>query len=154
MAKMKNGVIWKDVSGNLIHAHGGHIIFYGGYYYWYGEDRRENFYISCYRSRNLMDWEFRNHVITTDSKTQEYRVKTKIQLRSEDGNKVNLERPKVLYNEKTKKFVMWVHFENGRDYSDAAIGIASCDTPDGNFVYHGHPKIPPKLYTYLGRQPI
>lgn len=138
MAKMKNGVIWKDVSGNLIHAHGGHIIFYGGYYYWYGEDRRENFYISCYRSRNLMDWEFRNHVITTDSKTQEYRVKTKIQLRSEDGNKVNLERPKVLYNEKTKKFVMWVHFENGRDYSDAAIGIASCDTPDGNFVYHGH----------------
>lgn len=27
MAKMKNGVIWKDVSGNLIHAHGGHIIF-------------------------------------------------------------------------------------------------------------------------------
>lgn len=138
MAKMKNGVIWKDVSGNLIHAHGGHIIFYGEYYYWYGEDRRENFYISCYRSRNLMDWEFRNHVITTDSKTQEYRVKTKIQLRSEDGNKVNLERPKVLYNEKTKKFVMWVHFENGRDYSDAAIGIASCDTPDGNFVYHGH----------------
>lgn len=34
---------------------------------------------------------------------------------------MNLERPKVLYNEKTKKFVMWVHFENGKDYSDAAV---------------------------------
>ena len=31
------------------------------------------------------------------------------------GKKVNLERPKVLYNSKTKKFVMWVHYENGND---------------------------------------
>ena len=67
-----------------------------------------------------------------------YRVRTKLQLVSETGGKVNLERPKVLYNKKTGKFVLWVHFENGKDYTDAAIGIAECDTPDGDFVYHGH----------------
>ena len=69
---------------------------------------------------------------------EEYRVRTKLRLQNEDGKKVNLERPKVLYNEKTKKFVMWMHFENGKDYHDAAVGIASCDAPDGDFTYHGH----------------
>ena len=130
--------LWNDVSWSPLHAHGGYIIFYEGYYYWYGEYRRENFYVSCYRSRNLSDWEFRNHVLTTGSGMEEYRVRTKLRLQNEDGKKVNLERPKVLYNEKTKKFVMWMHFENGKDYHDAAVGIASCDAPDGDFTYHGH----------------
>lgn len=135
---LKNGMLWKDREGNPIHAHGGYIISYEGYYYWYGEDRRENYYVSCYRSKNLADWEFCNHILTTESRTESYRVRTRLQLRNEDGGKVNLERPKVLYNEKTKKFVLWVHFENGKDYRDAAAGIATCDTPDGDFVYHGH----------------
>lgn len=138
MSALKNGTLWRDTDGNEIHAHGGYMIRHEGYYYWYGEDRRESWYVNCYRSRNLVDWEFRNHVLTADSKTESYRVKTKLQLRNEDGGKVNLERPKVLYNEKTKKFVMWVHFENGKNYHDAAVGIAVCDTPDGDFVYYGH----------------
>lgn len=138
MSVLKNGELWKDREGNPIHAHGGYIIAYEGYYYWYGEDRRENYYVSCYRSKNLTDWEFRRHILTTESRTESYRVRTRIQLQNEDGSKVNLERPKVLYNEKTKKFILWVHFENGKDYRDAAVGIATCDTPDGDFVYHGH----------------
>lgn len=138
MRMPKNGSIWRDTKGEPIHAHGGCIIFHEGYYYWYGEDRRKNWYVSCYRSENLVDWEFRNHILTTCSETAGYRVRTKIQLLNEDGGKVNLERPKVLYNEKTKKFVLWVHFENGKDYHSAAAGIATCDTPDGDFIYHGH----------------
>jgi len=138
MRTLKNGEIWKDTKGEPIHAHGGYIIFHEGYYYWYGEDRRSNYYVSCYRSDNLIDWEFRNHVLTTDSATEICRVRTKIRLQNEDGKKVNLERPKVLYNSKTKKFVMWVHYENGNDYCDAAVALATCDTPDGDFTYHGH----------------
>ncbi len=138
MRTLQNGTLWKDVNGNPIHAHGGYILYHEGYYYWYGEDRREDFYVSCYRSANLMDWEFRNHVLTARSQTAPCRVRTKIQLRSETGGKVNLERPKVLYNEATQKFVLWVHFENGTDYREAAAALATCDTPDGDFVYHGH----------------
>ncbi|MCR5753789.1 MAG: family 43 glycosylhydrolase, partial [Acetatifactor sp.] len=138
MGKLVNGQIWKDTEGNPIHAHGGYIISFEGDYYWYGEDRRDNYYVSCYRSKDLTNWEFCNHVLTTESPTAEYRVKTKIRLLNEDGSKVNLERPKVLYNEKIKKFVMWMHYENGKDYLDAAVAIATCDTPDGDFVYHGH----------------
>ena len=54
---LKNGIVWKDTQGNPLHAHGGYMIFHEGYYYWYGEDRRDNFYVSCYRSQNLTDWE-------------------------------------------------------------------------------------------------
>ncbi len=33
MGTLKNGTLWKDVSGAPLHAHGGYIIFYEGYYY-------------------------------------------------------------------------------------------------------------------------
>lgn len=132
-----NGEVWKDIEGNEIHAHGGYIINHEGFYYWYGEDRREDFYVSCYRSKDLAQWEFRNHILTTRSPMEGYRVRTKLQLFSDKGKKVNIERPKVIYNKGTKKFIMWAHFENGIDYNDAAIAIATCDTPDGDFIYHG-----------------
>ena len=99
----KNGTLWNDIDGNPIHAHGGWMLSYGGYFYWYGEDRRENYYVSCYRSKDLRNWEFRNHILTTESKMEPYRVRTKLQLISETGGKVNLERPKVLYNKKMEK---------------------------------------------------
>ena len=84
MSVLKNGILWNDTDGNPIHAHGGYIIFHEGYYYWYGEDRREDFYVSCYRSRNLTDWEFRNHILTVRSNTESYRVRTKIKVSNED----------------------------------------------------------------------
>ncbi len=137
MKRLSNGEIWKDTDGNDIHAHGGCIIFHDGYYYWYGEDRRADHYVSCYRSKNLASWEFRNWILGSGSQVKEYRVKTRLSLLNPDGTKVNIERPKVLFNEKTGRFVMWAHFENGKDYKDAQVAIASCDTPDGNFTYHG-----------------
>ncbi|MCQ2431864.1 MAG: family 43 glycosylhydrolase [Clostridia bacterium] len=136
----KNGTLWLDTDGNPIHAHGGHILQHEGYYYWYGEDRRENIYVSVYRSRDLVSWEFRGHCLTTESKTESYRVRTDLKLyqKTDDGiRKVNIERPKVLYNEKTKLFVMWAHYENGLDYHDARACIATCETPDGAFTYRG-----------------
>lgn len=138
MGILKNGVLWKDTQGNEIHAHGGYILQYKEYFYWYGEDRRGKNYVGCYRSKNLTDWEYRGCVLHMDSETEPIRVRTGLFLKNEDGSKVNLERPKVLYNEKTGKFVMWMHFENGKDYRDAAAAVASCGTPDGSFVYHGH----------------
>lgn len=141
MQTLKNGTIWKDTKGNEIHAHGGHMLFHDGYYYWYGEDRRDNIYVSVYRSKDLVNWEFRNHILTTESKTERYRVWTDTGLTHIDTDnnikKINIERPKVLYNKLTNKFVMWMHYENGINYAEARCAIATCDTPDGDFVYHG-----------------
>lgn len=137
MMKIRNGEIWHDTQGQVLHAHGGWMLKHEGVYYWYGENRLDDLYVSCYASTDLVNWTFRHHVLRTDSPTAAYRVKTNLALRNEKGGKVNIERPKVVYNPETKKFVMWMHFENGENYLCAAAAVATCDTPDGDFVYHG-----------------
>lgn len=134
---LTNGAIWRDTDGNIIHAHGGHMLFAQGYYYWYGENRTNDTYVSVYRSTDLMHWEYRGDALTTGSKTQSYRVRTDTSLVNARGGKINIERPKVLYNGKTGKYVMWMHVENGIDYHQAACGVAVSDTPDGAFTYLG-----------------
>lgn len=134
---LENGAVWYDTEGNVIHAHGGHILKWKGAYYWYGENRTKNRYVSVYRSMDLVNWTYLNNVLTTESKTDTYRVRTNLSLLSENGGKINIERPKVLYNKKTKQFVMWMHMENGVDYQEAACAVAVCDTPDGDFTYLG-----------------
>lgn len=47
-----------------------------------------------------------------------------------------LERPKVVYNEKTRKYVMWMHIDDA-NYTKAAAGIAISDHPVGPFEYLG-----------------
>lgn len=133
----KNGTVWLDAAGSPIQAHGGCIINYKDYYYWYGENRLGDNYISCYRSDDLLNWEFRNNILTINSKTEKTRVKSDMTILRDDGRKVIIERPKVVYNKFTNKFVMWAHYENGINYSEARCCVATCDTPDGDFVYHG-----------------
>jgi len=134
---LKNGVHWLDTNGNIIHAHGGHIVKFGNLYFWYGENREDNIYVSCYASKDLVNWEFRGNILTTDSPVEDIGLQGNTNLIN-DGKKVNIERPKIIYNEKTGKYIMWAHYENGLNYKEAAIAIASCDTPDGDFVYHGY----------------
>lgn len=136
MAILQNGTPLYDTNGDILHAHGGFMLFYCGYYYWYGEDRRDNNYVSCYRSSDLKNWEFRNHILSTASKAAPLAYETDLML-TNGGDKVNIERPKVMYCEKTGQFVMWAHYENGKDYRCAAAAIATCDTPDGDFTYRG-----------------
>lgn len=126
-----------DVSGRKIEAHGGWILFHRGYYYWYGEDRQNHRYVHCYRSEDLQRWEDRGAVITTDTKETLRIPSYELGLVHPSGNKVNLERPKVIYNEQTEEFVMWMHYENGEDYSDARAAVATSKFPDRDFVYHG-----------------
>jgi len=45
-----------------------------------------------------------------------------------------IERPKVIYNARTKKFVMWFH-QDAPNYSAARSGVAVSDSPTGPFTY-------------------
>ncbi len=132
-----NGSLWKDTNGMEIHAHGGHIIFFNDTYYWYGENRLEDIYVSVYSSKDLVNWKFENNVLTTHSKIAPHRVRTNLSLINERGNKINIERPKVIYNKQIKKFVMWMHVENGIDYGKATCAIAIADSPTSEFIYLG-----------------
>lgn len=154
---MKNGQIWKDTEGHDIHAHGGWILKVGDTYYWYGENRTEHNFVSCYKTKDFKNFEFCNNVLTASSRTETARVspvdkdllkpvekfgdgfkKGPLTRITDDGKVLaNIERPKVLYCKATKKYVMWMHYENGVNYDAASCAVASCDTPDGDFVYHG-----------------
>ncbi|GHG89045.1 RICIN domain-containing protein [Streptomyces lanatus] len=121
-----NGTQFTDTSGSPVHAHGGGVLKVGSYYYWFGEHRNADNtfrYVDAYRSTDLKNWEFRNHVLTQSSASE---LAT-----------ANIERPKVMYNAATGKFVMWMHKENGTDYSEARAAVAVSDTVDGNYTWQG-----------------
>ena len=148
---MLNGTLWKDSDGNPIHAHGGHVLKFKEWYYWYGEDRRGQTFVSCYKTKDFKEFFFCNDVLTAKSKTSDTGKGWDVQLTktpsvhtdgilsryNEKGELLcNIERPKVVIN-KNGKFVMWMHYENGADYSDARCAVAVCDVPDGDFTYLG-----------------
>ncbi|KQY21252.1 beta-xylosidase [Cellulomonas sp. Root485] len=121
-----NGTQFRDTGGAPVHAHGGGVLKVGSYYYWFGEDRNadDSFrYVSVYRSTDLVTWEFRNHVLTEAS--------------APELDSGNIERPKVIYNASTGRFVMWMHKEQAGNYSEARVAVASSATVDGTYTYHG-----------------
>ncbi len=121
-----NGVQFTDTSGAGVHAHGGGVIKAGAYWYWFGENRNadDTFRaVSVYRSADLRTWEFRSNVLTSSSAAELGFAK--------------IERPKVVHNAATGRFVMWMHKENGSDYGEARAAVASSATVDGAYTYHG-----------------
>ncbi|MEU6506405.1 family 43 glycosylhydrolase [Streptomyces sp. NPDC046942] len=121
-----NGTQFTDTSGSAVHAHGGGVIKVGSYYYWFGEDRNSDNtfrYVDAYRSTDLKNWEFRAHVLSQSS--------------AAELSTAYIERPKVIYNAATGTFVMWMHKENGVDYTQARAAVAVSDTVDGSYSYQG-----------------
>lgn len=124
---IKPGETWKDTDGSAINAHGGCVVYTNGYYYWFGEQRKSNKSdgISCYRSADLYTWKKMNRAVVptgtmTDADTDIASGRT-------------LERPKVIYNEQTSKWVMWIHWENGSDYGQAKVAVCTADKVEGPY---------------------
>jgi hypothetical protein len=126
IATIKNGGFWNDIAGKRIEAHGGGFIRVADTWYWIGEDKSANSgnfkAVNCYASKNLQDWEFKKAIITRNTATA---------LAAADRI---IERPKVIYNDTTKKFVMWLHWE-GKSYAEAAAGVFTSDTVDGDYTF-------------------
>lgn len=119
--KIVNGVEHFDTDGNVINAHGAGFIKVGDYYYWLGENRKNGIYVSLYRSKDLMNWEFRANLLTRNC--------------HEELRNANIERPKIIFNDKTQQFVMWMHYENDRDYTLARAAVAYSDDIEKPFTY-------------------
>ena len=100
------GQIWNDTSGKAINVHAGYIVYEDSYYYWIGDSRTGNECngVGCYRSKDLYNWTNRGLIIPLSGKI------------SEDNWDLakgrNLYRPKILYNELTKKWIIWAVWEN------------------------------------------
>ena len=126
---INNGDFWNDTSGNRIEAHGAGLIRVGSTWYWIGEDKSHNSgnfkAVNCYASNDLSHWEFRNAIITPLTSTD---------LSASDRI---IERPKVIYNDTTSKYVMWLHWE-GQNYATAEAGVFTSDTIDGDYAEVRH----------------
>lgn len=127
------GQEWLDNNGVHINAHGGGILYHDGKYYWYGEHKiageagnQAQVGVHVYSSDDLYNWTDESialKVNETDST-------------SDITKGCILERPKVIYNTKTKKFVMWFHLElKGQGYDAARSGVAVADNPIGPFFF-------------------
>ena len=142
--EIRSGEIWPDNQGVHVNAHGGGVLYHDGTYYWYGENKSDSTSsamvgIMCYSSKNLTDWNNEGAVLP-------------VVLNDSTSDIVQgcvMERPKVIYNEKTKKFVMWFHLElKGKGYAAARSAVAVSDSPTGPFKYIRSERINPGVLPF------
>lgn len=123
----KPGQVWKDENGEVINAHGGGLLFKNKTYYWYGEVRgeKESKGVNVYSSKDLYKWKHEGLALATVSDSTSDIVRGCI-----------IERPKVIFNKKTGKYVMWFHLEmKGKGYDAARAGVAVSNKPTGPFIF-------------------
>lgn len=124
--------LWADTDGTHINAHGGGVLLHNGVYYWYGEHKvadttRAMVGVRVYTSTDLINWTNAGVALPVDEDESSEIVRGCV-----------IERPKVLYNERTGMFVMWFHLElKGHGYRAARTGCAVADSPTGPFEYLG-----------------
>lgn len=124
------GQEWPDDAGRHINAHGGNVLYHDGVYYWYGENRPHRGFtteegVAVYTSADLLHWKDGGVALAVSE---------------EKGSPIErgciMERPKVVYNRCTGKFVMLFHLElKGLGYAAARVGFAVSDTPTGPFRF-------------------
>lgn len=133
---------WKDNNGNFINAHGAGMLKYNETYYLFGEIKTGKTWlvpnqkwedyrvpaggISCYSSKDLLHWRYEGIALKPTIGDNSSEI---------DTSRV-IERPKVIFNERTKKFVMWMHIDKN-DYSLSHAGVAISNNPVGPYKYIG-----------------
>jgi hypothetical protein len=136
---------WLDTDGNIINASDGGIIRADGAYHWYGLALRPlpvgragtggqttTTGVVMYRSQDLYNWTYEGVVLACSDDPA-----------SELYAPMRFERPKIICNEKTRKYVLWCHFvkhpgDHGDTPGTAEAGCAICDTVNGTYRWLGH----------------
>jgi Glycosyl hydrolases family 43 len=117
--KISNVVPRKDQKGDIVDAHDGNLMFFEGKFYWYGTAygktdgfSKANFF-QVYSSSDLQSWKLEGPLLQNQTPGTYYR-------------------PKVIFNEQTRKYVLWYNWYpvlwEGR------YGVAVADRPTGPFV--------------------
>jgi beta-xylosidase len=138
-------VKWLDTSGNLINAHDGGILFAGGRYHWYGMalqplpviartngGQKTMVGVVMYGSADLYNWDYEGVILECSTNPA-----------SPLCGPMRFERPKIVYNDATKKYVLWCHYvarpgDHGNSPGYGEAGVASCSTVNGKYTFHGH----------------
>jgi len=105
------GRLWLDTTGHRIHAHGGSIIEVDGIFYWYGENKERStpgsgvwhWGVRCYSSVDLYNWTDEGLIIPPAPDDPDS------PLHPAQG----MDRPHILRNPRTGKFVCWIKVMKG-----------------------------------------
>lgn len=77
--------------------------------------------INCYSSTNLVEWNYEGALLTRTAS-------------GDTGPGRVIERPKVMFNKQTNKYVLWMHIDSS-NYGEAKIGVATGDSVCGKYTY-------------------
>lgn len=124
------GMEWLDTEGKPIQAHGGSIIQVKDTWYWYGENKEKTdgkngiwtCGIRCYASKDLYNWENLGYLLAPDWEDEESPL---------NPLHAMLDRPHILYNDATRKYVLWV--KAMRESGMQAMSIYTADTITGPY---------------------
>ncbi|KAI1812353.1 galactan 1,3-beta-galactosidase [Poronia punctata] len=120
------GATWTATNtGKHVQAHGAGVIKVDSTYYLIGEDKTDGSAfqnINCYSSENLVEWEYVGALLSRTGS-------------GDLGPNRVVERPKVIYNDSTGKYVLYLHIDSS-DYGEAKVGVATGDSPCGSYTYH------------------
>ncbi|KAF8679707.1 Glycosyl hydrolases family 43, partial [Rhizoctonia solani] len=119
------GAVWRDTDGNVLHAHAGGITQDGDTWYWFGQNEEQGkplfSGITVYSSKDLLNWKNEGIALAPVNGT-------------EIGPEQVVERPKVVYNEPTKTWVMWFHADNS-SYGLLGQGVATSPNITGPYTF-------------------
>ncbi len=125
------GESWPDDKGVHINAHGGGILFHDGVYYWFGQHmiagdagNSAHVGVGVYSSKDLYNWKDEGIAFAVSTEPD-----------GEIRKGCVLERPKVIHNAKTGKFVMWFHYEANGSYQTAESAVAVADQVTGPYRF-------------------
>ncbi|KAI1207603.1 carbohydrate-binding module family 35 protein [Annulohypoxylon truncatum] len=120
------GGTWTASNGEHLQAHGAGVIQVDDLYYLIGEDKTNGSAfqnVNCYSSPDLVQWTYVGALLSRTSS-------------GDLGPNRVVERPKVLYNASTKKYVLYMHIDSS-SYGEAKVGVATGDTVCGSYDYLG-----------------
>ena len=126
------GQVWLDTEGKRIHAHGGSIITVNGTFYLYGENKEKSlpgtgiwhWGVRLYSSTDLYNWKDEGLIMPPAPDPAHPLHHTQY-----------MDRPHIIYHEKTKQFVMWCKIMNKDYLPDQFMTIAVADQITGPFRY-------------------
>lgn len=127
-----------DTDGHHVNAHGGCIFRHGDQWLWYGEARPQ----WGFTSEGVALYTAPASADMTDPQHAPWQNRGLVlRVVDEEGSPIErgciIERPKVLWNEKTQLFVMLFHSElKGRGYEAAQTGFATSPKAEGPFTLH------------------
>jgi hypothetical protein len=110
---IKPGQVWLDTEGKRIQAHGGSIFYENDTFYWYGENKEKtlpgsgvwHWGVRAYSSKDLYNWKDEGLILPPDEHDKTSPVHPS----------QGMDRPHVLYNDRTGQYVMWIKIMGKRD---------------------------------------